>query len=163
PGRRGTRPPANPRSGAETTAARASPRPLLATADTPPTLRPSAGELDPAPLDPPHRPDNDARHHCGQPPAPSSPATGPPVARPHAATRPPPAPPKSPHAQPATIATANEPAPAAPAAAISGRPTPEDVPRTTFHITQTMTGTFTSHELGGAVVGTGHFVSTSSD
>jgi hypothetical protein len=34
---------------------------------------------------------------------------------------------------------------------------------TTFHITETMTGTFTSHTAGGDVVATGHFVNTSSN
>ena len=34
---------------------------------------------------------------------------------------------------------------------------------TTFHITETMTGTFTSHTAGGDVVATGHFANTSSN
>ena len=46
PDRRGTLPPANPRSVAVTNAARASPRRLPATGDTPPTSRPSGDELE---------------------------------------------------------------------------------------------------------------------
>ena len=65
PGRRGTRPPANPRSVAVTTAPRASTRPLLATGDTPPTSRPSDAELERVQLDPPCRPDSGALHRYG--------------------------------------------------------------------------------------------------
>src|SRR4051794_23856298 len=49
PGRGETRPPANPRSVAVTTAARASIRPLLAAADTPPASRPAGAQLERVP------------------------------------------------------------------------------------------------------------------
>ena len=56
--RRETRASASPISAAVTTPARASPRPLPATADTPPTSRPSGDELEPKQLDPPCTPDS---------------------------------------------------------------------------------------------------------